>query len=63
MQGIGASFSNMAAGLIVVTAGYSAAFLALAGVALAAFIVFLFSMPETGVAGKQDRSEQGRAVS
>ena len=40
MQGIGASLSNMAAGLIVVTAGYSAAFLAVARVALAAFIVF-----------------------
>ena len=52
----------MAAGLIVVTAGYSAAFLALACVALAAFIVFLFSMPETGVAGKQDPSKVARSV-
>jgi MFS family permease len=46
-QGIGASLSNMIAGLIVVGAGYSAAFLALAGVALAAFAIFVAAMPET----------------
>ena len=57
MQGIGASLSNLVAGLIVVMAGYSAAFLALAGVSLAAFIVFLLAMPETGVPRKQDPSE------
>jgi MFS family permease len=47
VQGIGASLSNTVAGLIVVTAGYSAAFLTLAGVAVAAFIIFLIAMPET----------------
>jgi predicted MFS family arabinose efflux permease len=36
------------AGLIVVKAGYAAAFLTLAGVALIAFIVMLAAMPETG---------------
>ncbi len=46
-QGIGASLSNMVAGLIVVSAGYSAAFLILAGVALAAFLILLLAMPET----------------
>jgi MFS family permease len=46
-QGIGASLSNTVAGLIVVSAGYSAAFLTLAAVALVALIVFLSAMPET----------------
>lgn len=46
-QGIGASLSNMVAGLIVVSAGYSAAFLTLAGVALVAFLILLLAMPET----------------
>ncbi|HZZ03346.1 MFS transporter [Paraburkholderia sp.] len=50
-QGIGASLSNTVAGLIVVKAGYSAAFLTLAGVALVAFTVFLLGMPETGESG------------
>lgn len=53
MQGIGASLSNLVAGLIVVIAGYSTAFLALAGVALVAFLVFLLAMPETRVCGKR----------
>jgi MFS family permease len=48
MQGIGASFSNTVAGLIVVKAGYSMAFLTLAAVALAAFMIFAIAMPETG---------------
>ena len=47
VQGIGASRSNIVAGLIVVKAGYSAAFLTLAAVALAAFATFLVAMPET----------------
>jgi MFS family permease len=46
-QGIGASLSNMVAGLIVVSAGYSVAFLTLAAVALVALIVFFLAMPET----------------
>jgi predicted phage tail protein len=47
VQGIGASVSNGVAGTIVVAAGYSTAFLTLAGVALIAFAVFLILMPET----------------
>jgi predicted MFS family arabinose efflux permease len=34
--------------MIVVQAGYTAAFLTLAAVAAAAFVTFLFAMPETG---------------
>ncbi|OKO81376.1 MFS transporter [Bradyrhizobium sp. NAS96.2] len=57
VQGIGASLSNIVAGVIVVNAGYSAAFLTLAGVALAAFMVFLIAMPETGEDTKKQRHE------
>jgi sugar phosphate permease len=48
VQGIGGSSSNVVAGLIVVTAGYGAAFLTLAAIALTAFVVILAAMPETG---------------
>jgi MFS family permease len=58
MQGIGASLSNTVAGVIVVKAGYSAAFLTLAGIALAAFIVFLLAMPETTEDAKKHRNEE-----
>jgi MFS family permease len=47
VQGIGGSLSNVVAGLIVVRAGYTAAFLTLAVVALSAFLVMLAAMPET----------------
>ena len=47
-QGIGASLSNTVAGLIVVSAGYSTAFLTLASVALVALLIFFLAMPETG---------------
>jgi MFS family permease len=57
VQGIGASLSNTVAGLIVVNAGYSAAFLTLAAVALTAFVTFLFAMPETGESGRMHRNE------
>jgi MFS family permease len=57
VHGIGASLSNMVAGLIVVNAGYSAAFLTLAAVALTALVIFLVAMPETGASGKKHRSE------
>lgn len=59
VQGIGASLSNSVAGLIVVKAGYSAAFLILAAVALIAFVVFLVAMPETG-SRKMRQSEAER---
>ena len=48
VQGIGASLSNTVAGMVVVQAGYTVAFLTLAAVAAAAFATFLFAMPETG---------------
>jgi MFS family permease len=47
MQGIGASLSGLAAGVIVDHFGYSATFLTLGAVALVAVIVFAIWMPET----------------
>jgi MFS family permease len=47
MQGIGASLSGLAAGVIIDRFGYNAAFLSLGGAALAAFTVFALKMPET----------------
>jgi MFS family permease len=60
-QGIGAALSTTLAGVVVVHAGYSAAFLTLAAVALAGTVVFFFGMPETN-AQHPDNSEgrQGR---
>ncbi|HEX3862503.1 MAG TPA: MFS transporter [Stellaceae bacterium] len=49
-QGIGASLSTAIAGVIVVTGGYSAAFLSLAAIAACGFVVFWWAMPETGEA-------------
>jgi MFS family permease len=46
--GFGAALSNSVAGMIVDKAGYSAAFLFLAGCAAAAFLLFWIAMPETG---------------
>jgi MFS family permease len=46
-QGIGAAVSTTLAGLVVTHAGYSAAFLTLAGVAALGAVVFFFGMPET----------------
>jgi MFS family permease len=46
-QSVGASLSTTLAGLIVVKAGYSTAFLALALIATVGALVFLFGMPET----------------
>jgi MFS family permease len=47
MQGIGASLSGLATGVIVDHFGYSAAFLALGAAAGVALIVFALGMPET----------------
>jgi MFS family permease len=47
-QGIGAALSTTVAGFVVVSAGYSAAFLTLAGVAGAGLLLFWLAMPETG---------------
>jgi MFS family permease len=46
-QGIGAALSTTLAGIVVVHAGYSAAFVTLAAVAAAGLLLFLFAMPET----------------
>jgi MFS family permease len=46
-QGLGAALSTTVAGVIVVWAGFSAAFLVLAGIAAAGFALYLFGMPET----------------
>lgn len=46
-QGIGAAVSTTVAGLVVVHAGYSAAFLTLAGVAAVGAAVFFFGLNET----------------
>ena len=54
-QGIGAAISTTLAGLVVVHAGYSAAFLTLAGVATIGLLLFLFAMPETKEQGEPDR--------
>ncbi|MGH6851600.1 MAG: MFS transporter [Methylocella sp.] len=46
-QGIGAALSPSLAGLVVVHAGSSAAFLVLAGIAASGFLLYFFGMPET----------------
>ncbi|KQP10522.1 MAG: MFS transporter [Methylobacterium sp.] len=46
-QGLGAALSATLAGVIIVSAGYSTAFLALAAIAGAGFALYLFAMPET----------------
>lgn len=46
-QGIGAALSTALAGIVVVRAGYSAAFLTLAGVAVLGLALYFFVMPET----------------
>lgn len=45
--GLGAALSNGLAGVVVQEAGYSAAFLTLAGVAAVALVLLLVAMPET----------------
>lgn len=46
-QGLGASLSATLAGLIIVSAGYSTAFLTLAAIAAVGFALYFFAMPET----------------
>ncbi|HET6605667.1 MAG TPA: MFS transporter [Rhodopila sp.] len=55
MQGIGASVSGLAAGVIVDGFGYSPAFLIAGGVAAVAFAVALLALPETASANNEDR--------
>lgn len=47
MQGIGAALSTTLAGAIIVLGGYNLAFLSLAGIAVAALLLFLVAVPET----------------
>ncbi len=49
IQGIGGSLSQGAAGYIVTTAGYPAAFFTLAAIAVGGLVLVLTAMPETGV--------------
>jgi MFS family permease len=49
MQGIGVALSTTVAGVIIVTGGYNLAFLALAGIAFLALVIFFFAVPETGI--------------
>jgi MFS family permease len=50
-QGIGAALSTTVAGFVIVSSGYSAAFLTLAGIAGAGLLLFWLAMPETRDAG------------
>jgi uncharacterized membrane protein len=60
VQGIGAAFSTTLAGFIITGGGYGLAFLTLAGIAVAALLVFLFLMPETLPGGEQPRAARER---
>jgi MFS family permease len=46
-QGVGASLSTAVAGMVIVSAGYGAAFWMLSAVAVTGFLLFLTAMPET----------------
>lgn len=63
-QGLGAAFSATLAGVIVVSAGFSAAFLALAALAAAGFAIYLTLMPETRgyEPGAAPHSDDGRGL-
>jgi MFS family permease len=50
-QGVGAALSTTVAGFVVVSLGYSAAFLTLAGIAGGGLLLFWLAMPETRDAG------------
>jgi MFS family permease len=60
-QGIGASLSATLAGLIIVSAGYSAAFLALAAIAALGFVLYLALIPETRPGAPSDPAAAGGA--
>ena len=60
-QGIGASLSGLAAGLIVDRFGYSAAFLTSAAMAAVAFAALALAMPETAHAPATPAAEAGPA--
>ncbi|WP_132252031.1 MFS transporter [Methylobacterium segetis] len=58
-QGLGASFSASLAGVIIVAAGFSTAFLSLAAIAAAGFVVYLVMMPESRGFEPQARPDGG----
>ena len=63
-QGIGAALSTTLAGLIVVKADYSAAFLTLAAIAGAGFMLYWFAVPETwtpDVSGLREATRERRS--
>jgi MFS family permease len=57
-QGVGAALSTTVAGFVVVSLGYSAAFLTLAGIAGAGLLLFWLAMPETRDAGAAANLQQ-----
>jgi MFS family permease len=57
-QGVGAALSTTVAGFVVVSLGYSAAFLTLAGIAAAGLLLFWVAMPETRDAGAAETNLQ-----
>jgi MFS family permease len=57
-QGVGAALSTTVAGFVVVSLGYSAAFLTLAGVAGAGLLLFWLAMPETRDGGAAEANLQ-----
>jgi MFS family permease len=57
-QGVGAALSTTVAGFVVVSLGYSAAFLTLAGIAGAGLLLFWLAMPETRDAGAAEANLQ-----
>ena len=58
-QGVGASLSAAFAGLIIVSAGYSTAFLALAAIAAFGFVLYLALIPETRDDASAGRTPEG----
>ncbi|HUN94781.1 MAG TPA: MFS transporter, partial [Bradyrhizobium sp.] len=61
-QSIGAALSTTLAGIVVVKAGYSAAFLTLGAIAAGGFLICLLALPETSKgsvsASPSDRQKQ-----
>ena len=61
-QSIGAALSTTLAGLVVVQAGYSAAFLTLGAIAAIGFVICWVFLPETGGAGGSGLREPAQAA-
>ena len=55
-QGIGAALSTSLAGLVVIHASYSAAFLMLGAIAVGGFLLYFFGMPETLARDPHDKA-------